>query len=138
VLRLWLRVYTWRLPSAAASARRAEIESDVWEMQHDRALGRHVLAFAIVMRMMKGAGDDLAWRIEQFDARELFVLRRTIAVGAATALVLALWTIPGLLTEGRDQVMACADATPTPQTTPELRLEVVRCAGAFFVSSPDP
>jgi hypothetical protein len=64
--RLWTRLYTFRLPDDVRNARRAEIESDVWEWRHDAQAGgqdqptaAHVLA-----RLICGVPDDLTWRIE--------------------------------------------------------------------------
>jgi hypothetical protein len=39
-VRLWTRVYTWRMPRSVREARIAEIESDLWECQSDEASGR--------------------------------------------------------------------------------------------------
>jgi hypothetical protein len=137
VLRSWTRIYTWGLRHDVADERRAEVESDLWEMQRDPAFdsGRAV-AIAVVIRTLAGAADDLAWRIEHVDLRHQLLLRRAVALAAAAVVVLALWTIPALMTRGRTQVIECASGAPAPQTNAELRLQVVRCAGAFFALEP--
>ena len=35
-VRVWTRLYTWGMPPHVRDARRAEIESDLWEYEHDR------------------------------------------------------------------------------------------------------
>ena len=40
LVRNWARVYTFGLTSEIREARRAEIESDLWEHAHDSELGR--------------------------------------------------------------------------------------------------
>jgi hypothetical protein len=35
LVRAWTRVYTWQMPADEREARRSEIESDLWELQHD-------------------------------------------------------------------------------------------------------
>jgi hypothetical protein len=42
--------------------------------------------------------------------------------------------IPALFVGGRQQLAVCASEAPAPRNTPEFRLEVVRCAGAFFAN----
>ena len=35
LVRAWTRIYTWRLPREARTGRRAEIDADLWDFQHD-------------------------------------------------------------------------------------------------------
>jgi hypothetical protein len=58
--RWWAGCYTRGLPVEAREARRAEIESDVFEQQ---AAGGS--AAAIVGRTLRGAADDLLWRYSE-------------------------------------------------------------------------
>jgi len=65
--RAWVRLYTARLPETLRNARRAEIDADLWEHQHDRLLSRTadgVTTTEIVLRTWLGAFDDLGWRFE--------------------------------------------------------------------------
>jgi hypothetical protein len=65
LVRAWTRLYTCGLPLDLRTARRAEIDSDLWELQHDSEgpqPGR--AAPAILLRLMAGIPDDLAWRME--------------------------------------------------------------------------
>jgi hypothetical protein len=132
--RLWTRLYTWRVPPVAATARRAEIDSDLWEMQQDEAIGGVAAVLVVLHRLAAGVADDLAWRVEQVADDEQLLVRRVVALVAACVVVLGLWSIPALMARGRDGVRECASAAPAPETTPELRLELVRCAGEFFRS----
>ncbi|HUE90277.1 MAG TPA: hypothetical protein VMO26_29695 [Vicinamibacterales bacterium] len=132
----WLRVYTWHAPRHLAEARSAEIESDIWEMQHDAGLGpdwrRGWMATA---RLIEGMPDDIAWRFENLAPEQETIVRRLFALTAATVVVLSLWAVPSWLINGRREVAHCAAAAPHPQTTADLRLDVMRCAGAFFSSA---
>ena len=66
---------------------------------------------------------------------EQLLLRRILALTAATVMVVALWTAPAWWLNGRREVDSRAAASPAPATTADLRYEVMRCAGAFFLSS---
>jgi len=61
-VRLWTRLYTWRLDPDVRSRRVAEIESDLWE-------GRHatppLAAWEVVVRLGRGIPADLSWQREQ-------------------------------------------------------------------------
>jgi hypothetical protein len=86
-VRLWTRVYTWRMPRSVREARRAEIESDLWECQTDEAAGP-ALPIQIMGRLALGVLDDVHWRVEH-GSRASHVARRTIALSVGTAAVLA-------------------------------------------------
>jgi hypothetical protein len=65
-VRGWTWLYTWRLPLACRETRRAEIESDLWECQRDTAEDHGLgSALHILLRVLIGIPDDLAWRVEQ-------------------------------------------------------------------------
>jgi hypothetical protein len=132
--RFWTRLYTWRLPPETSTTRRAEIDSDLWEMQQDETVAGLAGLVVVLQRLLAGFADDLAWRLEQVGDREQLLVRRFVAVTAASVVVLGLWSIPAVLARGRDGVRACASAAPVPETTADLRLELVRCAGEFFWS----
>jgi hypothetical protein len=83
--RWWTRTYTAGLPNAIRDARRAEVESDLWESLADPAAARQILP-----RLVLGAVDDLAWSVTCMDQ----TTRSTTwwSVGSlATASVMWLW-----------------------------------------------
>jgi hypothetical protein len=60
--RWWTRLYTARLPAELREARRAEVESDLWESVADGAPSRHILA-----RVALGMADDITWSLTFMD-----------------------------------------------------------------------
>jgi len=62
VMRWWTRCYTAGLPLALREARRAEVESDLWESLADGGTARHILA-----RLALGIVDDLTWSLTLMD-----------------------------------------------------------------------
>jgi hypothetical protein len=60
--RWWTRVYTAGLPADLREARRAEVESDLWESVSDGAPSRHILA-----RLVLGIVDDVSWSLTFMD-----------------------------------------------------------------------
>ena len=62
VARWWTRFYTAGLPVDLRDARRAEVESDLWESVADGAPSRHILA-----RLALGVVDDLTWSLTFMD-----------------------------------------------------------------------
>lgn len=73
-----VRAWTWALtrivPAESAAARRAEIESDLWEWQQDAAVGTRPHAWQTLGRLVRGLWDDLAWACHEGDH-----VRRTVA-----------------------------------------------------------
>jgi hypothetical protein len=70
--RAWLRVYTFGLPVDVSDGRREEIESDLWEMEHDPGIsGSCSCAMQALSRLFGGMADDIAWRMEAAPIREL-------------------------------------------------------------------
>ena len=64
--RWWVHLYTAGLPSESRFARRAEIESDLWEqMQEAGRAGNPTGAtgLGVLGRMARGMWDDLSWRL---------------------------------------------------------------------------
>jgi hypothetical protein len=63
LVRCWTAVYTWRMPPELRDARRAEIDSDLWECQQEGPSNAS-LPLQIVARLVLGMPDDLGWRSE--------------------------------------------------------------------------
>jgi hypothetical protein len=69
VVRAWTRFYTRQLSPDTRDTRRAEIESDLWEFQHDRERLRAVSpALQLLTRLARGIPDDLSWRADHLNA----------------------------------------------------------------------
>jgi hypothetical protein len=60
----WTAAYTWGLRPDVRTARRAEIDSDLWECQHAEPPDVR-LPLQIVSRLVLGIADDLGWRGDQ-------------------------------------------------------------------------
>jgi hypothetical protein len=93
LVRLWTRLYTWRLPGDVRDARRAEIESDLWEFQHDNERVPTVGSAAhLIARVIRGVPDDLSWRADHMRGGGRAVAARfaivTIAVAASGTMLL--------------------------------------------------
>jgi hypothetical protein len=85
VARWWTRVYTAGLPVDLREARRAEVESDLWESVSDGAPSRHILA-----RLALGVVDDLSWSLTLMDTTTRATA--TWSLGSLLVLVLSwLW-----------------------------------------------
>jgi len=112
-VRWWTWFYTCQLPPACRDVRRAEIESDLWELVADADCD-HALFTAshILLRLLLGIPDDFGWCMEQATAagvlgRSSIALSGRVA-GAALA-ICALWVI-GLDANRRHPVGAAAQA----------------------------
>ena len=92
-VRTWARVYTWRLAAHIRDARREDIESDLWESEHDPAVdNRYSLPLRVFARMVLGVPDDLGGRNEQEQAMDK-LLRVGIVLTGGIAGALALWLV---------------------------------------------
>jgi hypothetical protein len=69
VARSWVRLYTRGIPSDLRDARRAEIESDIWEHRQAEP------AVSLLLRVILGVPADLVWRVEH---RQGGLLRRAL------------------------------------------------------------
>lgn len=86
LVRLWTVMYTCGLRADVRDQRRADVACDVWHSVHDPdGGGGWRLSLQIVLRLIPGIPDDLAWRLEQAN-RGAFA----VAAGAATLCILAL------------------------------------------------
>jgi hypothetical protein len=64
LIRGWTAVYTRGLPPHVRAARRAEIDSDLWEARHAEPADVW-LPLHMMWRLALGVADDLGWRGEQ-------------------------------------------------------------------------
>lgn len=124
IVRVWTTLYTSGMPDGLRETRRAEIESDLWESQHDRRpesdLGGGV---QILLRLLRGVPDDLLWRVELMDLR---TRRRRIGMWitatAGVALWAALWVgsalTPSTLPQPPRPMVFVAGPPPTPPPPP--------------------
>ena len=92
LVRSWTWLYTCGLPTAVRDARRAEIESDLWEFFHDPDRIESVSsAVCLLVRLLRGVPDDLAWCAEHAAAGHrtlavrVFVATLTIAATGTAA-----------------------------------------------------
>jgi hypothetical protein len=89
LVRAWTSIYTWRLEPSVRDARRAEIESDLWE-QIEGAEGRRTRSFEIVSRLVLGMPDDLRWMIEQRRPSRA-AARLIVLLATASVVMLSIW-----------------------------------------------
>jgi hypothetical protein len=85
LVRVWTRLYSWQLPESIRNARRAEIESDLWECQQ-AATPTAWLPLQIVARLILGLPDDLGWRFEH-DRTRLQPTRTAFALIAGVVMI---------------------------------------------------
>lgn len=123
LVRLWTRLYTYRLPFPLRQERLAEIESDLWESRHDLERGATSPAFVatqILARLLRGATDDVCWRLEQ--ARQPVRIAFWLATATAlAALVLIGWITASLVdlpAPPRPSAPRLAEPAPSPPPTP--------------------
>jgi hypothetical protein len=87
---VWTHLYTWRLERSVRQARRAEIESDLWE-QRKEAPANLRLALHIVGRLVLGVPDDVRWRVERVSSRRAYARRPVVWTVASAAVLACLW-----------------------------------------------
>ena len=120
IVRAWTWLYTAGMDPRLRDARRAEIDSDLWELDAD-ACRRHEDDAAIVIhifnRLLVGIPDDLSWRAEEA-AADAQSLRRPIWLAATAGFVaiVAVW----FLVRSRAPSWPPLPASPRPmlRTTP--------------------
>lgn len=98
--RRWSAAYTIGLPADVRDRRRTEIESDLWEHQHDREqLARVSASASLAIRVVLGMPADLGWRVAErrprgrLDVRNFAVDRawdRRMRVAGRAAVVLGI------------------------------------------------
>lgn len=84
IVRAWTFLYTCIMPPAVRERRRAEIDSDLWELQQDFAARGLTSAVQLLLRLVLGLPDDLVWCVEHVADAEV-APGRTIALTARAA-----------------------------------------------------
>ena len=120
VVRMWTRLYTWRLPDDLRARRIEEVESDLWESQR---AGR-TTALQILARLVLGVPDDLGWRIDVERAMKRTVFSTVSVAACLIAIVLLV------------RVVAVLSAAPPPPESP--RVTVARRAAMRPPPPPPP
>jgi hypothetical protein len=120
VVRAWTRLYTLGAIRTERQNRLAEIESDLWESQRDRD-SRVDPAVQILMRLLRGIPDDLAWRVENAPTSRMG-FRRLAAISGVGLLAAVFGTAVRLI------VILMPDQLPTPPPIGqfEIVLEIPR------------
>ena len=143
IVRGWTRAYTWAMPTVWAERRRAEIESDLWELEHDPDGARGLMPAAQVLgRLFAGVSDDVCWRLEHSAIENSLVFRRVVALAAVATVMLSVLQISPATAGGvadrhrRSPIVECANAATIPKSIAEFRFQVFRCVGAFFDAPP--
>ena len=92
LVRAWTRLYTLGLLPRTGDARRAEIESDLWESAHDpTAPTGTIAAFLVCGLLILGIPRDLSWRAAQTSLRTRRVMRVGLMATAAALILGTLW-----------------------------------------------
>jgi hypothetical protein len=136
IVRGWTHLYTWCLPEPLAVGRRREIESDLWELQHDPDGNAGInVAGQILARMLLGMPDDVCWRLDHA-ADDVAARRMAARALVAAVLVVTVWTGQAWLSDVEPKaamrVDDCARKTASLQSMDQWRLRIMDCTGAFF------
>jgi hypothetical protein len=114
----WVRCYTWRLAADVGADRQAEIDSDLWEHQHDATTaGRRPIeaALEVVGRLVLGVPADLSWRYAQrgllTELADVGALARKGGATIMTAVRKTWWLVPAGLLAVRH--LACWSSHPS-------------------------
>ena len=109
-VRAWTRTYTRGLPATVRDARRQEVDSDLWESEHDPDARGSSVPIRIVARLIIGMVDDLRWRFEHVEPEPGRSRRGAAIAVTAVALALAIF-------------LAVRESRPTPlPDLPQLQL----------------
>jgi hypothetical protein len=87
-VRGWTRIYTWRMEPAFRDARRAEIDSDLWECQADAG---PALPMQMMLRLIRGVLHDLRWRAEMMIANSHVAWRKILLTLGSAAIAGCGW-----------------------------------------------
>jgi hypothetical protein len=93
IVRLWTRAYTLGMESEPRDARRAEIESDLWEYHEDarrRGASPEAIALHMLLRLVLGVRHDLFWRAEQARLSQ-HIVREALWATAVASIAFVWW-----------------------------------------------
>jgi hypothetical protein len=97
LVRGWTRLCTWRMDAACRDDRRAEIESDLWELHEDarrRRCSPEGIAIHMLARLCAGVPHDLLWRLEyEQEPAHRRPAWLTAASAASAAGIATLWIV---------------------------------------------
>jgi hypothetical protein len=116
LVRLWARVYTLGLPAGARTARLVELESDLWESEHDR--GRPSTAGDVLGRWLWGVFDDVRWRSSRATPKGVTGLALATTAAAVALWVYATLFAPQVLPQPHGKPMRFATERPAPPPPP--------------------
>ncbi|HKV98993.1 MAG TPA: energy transducer TonB [Vicinamibacterales bacterium] len=103
VVRIWTRLYTWRLPADIRARRVEDVESDLWESQR-----AGTTAIQIAARLVLGIPDDLGWRIDMERAMKRALFPAISVAACIVAMVILV------------RVVAVLSAAPPPPESPRV------------------
>ena len=147
IVRGWTRLYTARLDRSARDTRRAEIESDLWELHEDarrRGASPEAIAVHMLLRLVCGLVDDVAWRAEQVRVPPHIVKQALWAAAVASiAFVWYLaWAVQGIESPHGDGINVLRLLYPMRPVvnvvTPPPRIIFVKVANERFHPPPPP
>src|SRR5436190_2298052 len=98
VVRAWTRLYTSGMAPEIRDARRAEIDSDLWEFHEDarrRGAAPSVIAVHMLLRLVLGVRNDLFWRAEHAHVAPR-IFREALWATAAASIVFVWWLASSL------------------------------------------
>ena len=124
----WTRAYTWGMHADRRKARLAEVESDLWESQHDHAgdAARWSQSLQIAARLVAGVPADVLWRLEQSSQGVKPMGRRIAAVIITVLSLLVVYVLvlpppvefPDPPAAPRDDLMSERPKGPPPPPPP--------------------
>jgi hypothetical protein len=148
-VRGWTRLYTARLDPMLRKERRDEIESDLWELHEDarrRGASPTRIAIHMLLRLVLGMADDVAWRAEQVQV-PIRVVQNALWVGAAASIVFVWWlastlqaVAPQASPDGINVVRLLYPVRPVHNLPPPPGppIEFVRFRAQYMVCPPPP
>jgi hypothetical protein len=151
LVRAWTRLYTARMEPMMRDARRAEIESDLWELHEDAR--RHgstpaMIGAHMVARLTLGMAHDLFWRAEHTRVR--YRIFQDALWATAVASIAFVWWLasslqaldppPNLKTGGIDvmRLLYPLRAVSDVRSTPPTPVMFVRLTAARRALRPPP
>lgn len=89
-VRLWTRIYTWRMRPGVRERRRAEVGADLHDHIAD-STGDGGLAGQLLWRLIAGAHHDVIWRLEAMEEVRPAAAFRLALMTATAAVAVSIW-----------------------------------------------